>query len=88
MHHKDVCAAINVSALNDTSVTDMAVNKVYGAIPGSSVTFGCANGSVVIVKTIYCLSQGQWSAKPPFCSRGWGGVCVGVEVGWENAYVY
>ena len=69
-NHPDVCTAINVSALNDTFVANKREDKLFGLIPGSSVTFGCANGLTVVVESIYCLSQGVWSAKPPFCSRG------------------
>ena len=69
-HLQDVCLNINVSALNDTFINNTKVDTTFGAIPGSSVTFGCANGAQVVVETIYCLSQGTWSAKPPFCSKG------------------
>eukprot|EP00731_Ephydatia_muelleri_P023697 Em0015g1280a len=68
-HLQDVCLNINVSALNDTFINNTKVDTTFGAIPGSSVTFGCANGAQVVVETIYCLSQGTWSAKPPFCSK-------------------
>ena len=69
-NHPDVCAAINVSALTDTIIATERYDKLFGSIPGSSVTFGCEEGSTVVVESIYCLSHGNWSAKPPFCSRG------------------
>ena len=65
-----MCAAINVSALTDTIIATERYDKLFGPIPGSYVTFGCKEGSTVVVESIYCLSHGNWSAKPPFCSRG------------------
>eukprot|EP00731_Ephydatia_muelleri_P015162 Em0008g882a len=65
----NVCAAINVSALTDTIIATERYDKLFGPIPGSYVTFGCEEGSTVVVESIYCLSHGNWSAKPPFCFR-------------------